>query len=179
MAPGPTVADVMTREVVTIGEEDNLLEVMQGMEQLQVRHLPVVDEDSKLVGLITQRDLLALASGALGATLLQASRERIVEENTFVAEVMVRDPITVKPETPLEEAARVMLEEKIGALPVVDDEGRLVGIVTQHDMLRLLVSVLQTQEQAAQAIRAALPRFEALGRERGSVVPPRPPSSGQ
>ena len=144
MAPGPTVADVMTREVVTIGEEDNLLEVMQGMEQLQVRHLPVVDEDNRLVGLVTQRDLLALASGALGATILQASRERIVEENTFVAEVMVRDPITVTPETPLEEAARIMLEEKIGGLPVVFGS----GYVTVQQMsraglaLNLLASVL-------------------------------------
>ncbi len=172
MAPGPTVADVMTREVVTLGEEDNLLEVMQGMEQLQVRHLPVVDEEGKLVGLVTQRDLLAIASGAIGANLLQAARERLIEENTFVAEVMVRDPITVRPDTPLDEAARSMMAEKIGALPVVDEEGKLVGLVTQHDLLRLLVSILQTQEQGAQAVRAALPRFEALGRERGSVVPP-------
>ncbi len=172
MAPGPTVADVMTREVVTLGEEDNLLDVMRGMEQLQVRHLPVVDEEGKLVGLVTQRDLLALASGVIGASVLQAARERSIEENTFVAEVMVDDPITVRPEASLEEAARIMMAEKIGGLPVVDEEGKLVGIVTQHDMLRLLVSILQTQEQAAQTVRTALPRFEALGRERGSVVPP-------
>ena len=137
------VADVMTREVRTLHEEDNLSEIGAEMDTFGFRHLPVVDGE-RLIGLVTQRDLLRWSSSRLDVTA--AARDRSVQENTFVAAVMNRDVATCAPSTPLAEAARRLVTERIGCLPVVDDEGRLVGIVTEHDLLKELVAVLDRPE---------------------------------
>lgn len=118
------VADIMTRDLVTLNEEDNLGRLEYGMTQQRIRHLPVVD-GRRLVGLITHRDLLRAAAGKVGA-------------EAFVARVMTRDPTTVRPETSLGDAARILAESKFGCLPVVDRDGNLVGIVTEHDFVKLL-----------------------------------------
>lgn len=137
------VADIMTSPVITLSEEDNLRSIREGMEKFHLRHLPVVDGE-KLVGLITHRDILRLVSAELdpGAKVRAGG-----VEDTFVSSVMTRDPATCTPDTPIAEAARLMYENKFGCLPVVDDEGNLVGIVTENDMLGYLVSHLLTEEQ--------------------------------
>lgn len=131
-----TVADIMTREVVTLREEDNLVSVSPIMTRLRVRHLPVVD-GTKLVGLLTHRDLLRLSLNALDA--ITQSRDRDAKAQTFVAKVMNRDVRTVGPDVAISIAARQLIDNKFGCLPVVDDEGNLVGIVTEHDFLKELV----------------------------------------
>ncbi len=139
-----TVAMLMTDAVVTLREEDNLLRLLEGMETLQIRHLPVVDE-GMLVGMVSQRDVLRL----LRSDLDPASSTRAETEagRKFVAEVMTREIISVSRDTPIEEAARLIVQHRFGCLPVVDDEGRLLGIVTDIDLLRHFVGVELTQEQ--------------------------------
>lgn len=135
------VSEIMTRDPIVLNEEDNLAQIQQGMEHFHLRHIPVVDGE-KLVGLISQREILKYAVSALERAGAAQQRESWLEEHTFVAEVMQRDPVKVKPSNTLAEAAQVMADSKVGCLPVVDDEGRLVGIVTETDMLHLLVEIL-------------------------------------
>ena len=137
-----TVADIMTRKVIYLREEDNLSHIQQGMERFNLRHFPVLDGD-RIVGLITHRDILRIAveqrlthvPGTPGAKEPKAGE-------IFVASVMTRDPITVRPETPIAEAARTLIKARFGCLPVVDENHNVVGIVTEHDFLQLLVELL-------------------------------------
>jgi CBS domain-containing membrane protein len=135
------VGDIMTREVVTVREEENLKKVMEGLDRFGFRHLPVVDGD-KLVGLVTQRDLLMAQVSSLVPGTARDTMESQLEENAFIASVMSRDISTVTPETPIAEAARTMRDHKYGCLPVVDGD-ELVGIVTEADFLSLAIMLLE------------------------------------
>ncbi len=134
----PTKAsDIMKREVITIMEQDNLLSIEEGMERFGMRHLPVVDGD-KLVGLITHRDILRVTRSSLRGFRLDQELDRRKQEETFVADVMTSEVLTVSPDTPLKEVARLIVDNRIGCLPVVDAERRLLGILTEYDLVRLI-----------------------------------------
>jgi len=138
------VADIMTREIEVLHEEDNLEHISQRMDRLKLRHLPVVD-GTRLLGLISHHDMLRLAvSELLLFAPVARTRERYLGQNTFVAKVMTRDPVTVTPQTPIAQAAELLFNAKVGCLPVVKD-GQLVGIVTETDLLGLLVRLLKTE----------------------------------
>ena len=134
-----TVGELMTRDVVTLFEEQNLEFVDEGMKYLGFRHLPVVDEN-RLVGLVTQRDMLRFAVGAMEPGREQ--REKTYERNVFEAQIMIRDVETVREDTPLIDAAKLLQQHKYGCLPVVNDAHELVGIITESDFLGLVVSLL-------------------------------------
>lgn len=140
MTDPKTVADVMTKEVVVLREEDNLAEVAKDMERFHFRHLPVVDGRT-LVGIVSQRDLLRFTASRLEFGAAASDKERRLEEGTFVARVMTRDPETVLPETPVNVAAKKLVKGRFNALPVVDANGELVGIITNHDLLKVLADV--------------------------------------
>jgi CBS domain-containing membrane protein len=141
MAQGKTVAEIMTRKVVTLYEEDNLERLSQELGQFRFRHLPVVD-DGKLVGILSQRDLLrATVSGFDQGALAHAREARFLEE-TFVRDLMHTDVQTARPDEPLRSAASRMLEGHIGALPVVDERGMLLGIVTENDIMRAALPLI-------------------------------------
>ena len=134
-----TVADLMTRDVGTLTEDETLAHAQRCMARGRIRHLPVVRE-GQLVGLVTHRDLLA-ASFSIFAEV-EANEQRRVFDTVRVVEVMHRDVVTVSPGLAVSKAARILLENKYGCLPVVDDEQRLQGIVTEADFLRLTVQLL-------------------------------------
>jgi len=121
-----TVADIMTRRVIYLREEDNLALIADGMEHFGLRHLPVLDGD-RLVGMITHRDMLKILAGG---------EHR--EGTAFVASVMTRDPIAIGPDTAIADAARILLKARFGCLPVVDEDRNVIGIVTEHDFLKVL-----------------------------------------
>jgi CBS domain-containing membrane protein len=132
--------DLMTTELVTLTEDETLADAQRCMARGRIRHLPVVREGI-LVGLITHRDLLA-ASFSIFAEVDRSEQRRIFS-TVRVVELMHRDVVTVPPDLPVAEAARILLENKYGCLPVVDDSGLLVGIVTEADFLRLTVQLLK------------------------------------
>jgi CBS domain-containing membrane protein len=134
------IRDLMTTDVVTLTEEETLAHAQRCMARGRIRHLPVI-RDKRLVGLITHRDLLA-ASFSIFAEV-EASEQRRVFSTVPVVEAMHRDVVTVSPNLDVAQAARILLENKYGCLPVVDSEGDLLGIVTEADFLRLTVSLLQ------------------------------------
>jgi CBS domain-containing protein len=134
------VREIMQKEVVTLGLEDSLDVAEDVMTLGRVRHLPVVAGDRRLVGLVTQRDLLK----ASVASVLKLSRS--VEHDWLkaipVRLVMSSELVTVSPDDSLEEAVRLMISKKFGCLPVVDN-GKLVGLLTETDCLGVLASLLK------------------------------------
>jgi CBS domain-containing protein len=130
------VADVMTRNIITLREEENLLSIEDGMERFALRHLPVVD-GNKLVGLITHRDMLRFTHSCLRSRGVDRAIDARIQEESFVASVMRRNVKTVSPDTPLKQAAKMLVDNRIGCLPVVEQDNTLVGIITEHDFAKL------------------------------------------
>ena len=139
MPNGMTVADIMSTDVVTLIEDETLADAKRCMDRGRIRHLPVL-QGRKLVGLVTHRDLLA-ASFSIFAEVEPAEQRRVFV-TVPVVEAMHRDVITVGPNETVADAAHTLLENKWGCLPVVNDDGDLLGIVTEADFLRLTVRLL-------------------------------------
>ncbi|MCP3100828.1 CBS domain-containing protein [Myxococcus sp. K15C18031901] len=137
------VGELMTREVVTLKETQNLGKADELLKLHRIRHLPVVRQ-GKLVGLITHRDLLRAA--ATHATDPAA-------QPLWAADIMTRDVTTVLPDTPLRKAVELMLSHKFGCLPVADADGTLLGILTEADLVRYaqqLIADLDRKELATE-----------------------------
>ena len=129
------VKDVMTREVHTVRRNDQLLVADTLLKQERIRHLPVLDEDGIVCAVVSQRDLFR---GALLRALGYGARaEETMLRQVAVKEAMSAEIHTTRPDTPVVEAARLMVERRIGCLPVVDGT-KLVGIVTETDLVRLV-----------------------------------------
>jgi CBS domain-containing protein len=124
----------MTRDVVTLDRNDKLLVADDLMRLGRIRHLPVVDEEGRLAGIVSQRDLFH--SGLIKALGYGTHAQRQALDMVVVKEAMRSEVVTTTPDAPLREAARLMLERKIGCL-VVLDESRIAGILTESDFVRL------------------------------------------
>jgi CBS domain-containing membrane protein len=133
------VREIMSTDLVTLTEDETLAHAQRCMARGRIRHLPVV-RDGKLVGLLTHRDLLA-ASFSIFAEV-DCGEQRRIFGTVPVVEAMHRDVVSVSPELPVREAARILIENKYGCLPVVDSSGELLGIVTEADFLHLTVRLL-------------------------------------
>lgn len=136
------VADAMTRKIVTVTTKDALEKLEEGMTRLRFRHLPVVDDAGKLVGLLTHSDIRHAWSTFLS--------DRAADRNALIAQVpvgriMQQTVVTVRPEDSLVEAGKLMWDAKIGCLPVVDDDGKLVGIITAADFIRITLRLLGSE----------------------------------
>ncbi len=128
----------MKRKVITINPDDPIRLAMELLYKNRIRQLPVV-EGRKVVGIITDRDLRE--ASASSATSLSVWELNYLLEQVKVKDVMMHDVITVNPETSVEEAARIINDNKIGGLPVVEKDV-LVGIITESDLLDLFIAVM-------------------------------------
>ena len=126
------VSEIMRREVVTAAPKETLDLTQDLMNLGRVRHVPVLDE-GRLVGILSQRDLLA-ASLTKALNFDPASRRSFLR-SVQVGEVMTKDAVTVGPETTLAQAAAILVQRKIGCLPVVSSHGALLGVLTDTDLL--------------------------------------------
>src|SRR5206468_6713016 len=122
------INDIVQTDLVTVLPQATLAQVLRVLNHKGVRHVPVV-EDGQLVGIISDRDIKSALALSLGPGGAEAYRT--------ASQIMTRHPITIAPMFPVEEAARVMVTNRISALPVVEG-ARLVGIVTETDLLQLL-----------------------------------------
>ena len=139
------VEDVMRRDVVTASPKTTLPAALALVQRRGIRHLPVV-EDGSLVGIVSDRDLKrAMASSA---TSLERHELAYLLDRLTLAEFMTCAVMTVGPSFPVEEAARLMVAEKISGLPVTEG-GRLVGIVTETDVLDLFVRAMGAHEPSS------------------------------
>lgn len=150
------VRDVMTRDVVTVAPETSFREAVRLMEELRIDALPVIEGD-RVVGLVAESDLLLkeeLAGLPAGGAVLpwQRRRDRSRAGARSVREAMTRSPATVSPDDTLSAAARVMHRRRVGGLPVVEGDVRLVGIVTRSDLLKVFLR--DDDELAADVLQA-------------------------
>lgn len=138
------VKDRMSKHPLTIGADVSISAAHRYMLEQDVRHLPVVDKTGKMVGLITEDDLLKAQPSS--ATSLSVWEIHSLLERITTADVMVRDLITTVEDMPIEEAAHLMLEHKIGCLPVMRDD-KLVGIITETDIFRTFMELFSARQK--------------------------------
>lgn len=145
-----TVREVMTSDVITVDVLAPLDEARTLMEDNEVRRLPVVDDDGELVGILSWGDVREATSAE--AAVLNPYAPEAEEEWLTVWEAMTRDPIVVTPDTDLADAVELMLQNRIGCLPVVvsirgPGRRQLVGIVTETDIFRLVLADWRTHQR--------------------------------
>ena len=131
-----TIRELMTGAVITVHPETPVLEARDLMTRERIRHLLVTEPNGALGGIVTDRDIrLNLPSRATSLSVWEINH---LLTKLTVGEVMTRSVITIGPDRPARDGARIMLDHKIGALPVVEG-GRLVGIITETDLVRAFV----------------------------------------
>src|SRR5450432_2220715 len=128
------VDEVMTRDVTTLGRNEKLVIADDVMRLGRIRHLPIVDSDGSLVGIVSQRDLFH--SGLVRALGYGTHAQRQALDMVVVKEAMKSDVTTIAPDALLSTAAAIMMERKIGCLVVLDD-GKIAGILTESDFVKL------------------------------------------
>jgi len=151
--------DLMTKNPITVDSETLVLDAQRIMKENNIRRLPIVDR-GKLVGIITQHDLLEAAPSP--ATSLSIHELNYLLSKMKVKEIMKKNPVTLTPDTPFEEALRIGQEKKIGSFPVVDD-GKLVGIATESDIIRFVTRILGIKEEGSRIT------IEGLGGKLGDL----------
>ncbi|PSO52295.1 MAG: phosphoribulokinase [Cyanobacteria bacterium QH_8_48_120] len=148
-----TVADVMTSNPIVVQPQTPIKEAIQLLAERRISGLPVVDGEGKLVGVITESDLMWQETGVdpppyiilLDSVIYLQNPARYEKEihkalGQTVEEVMSEKPITVEPDRALKEAARLMHEKEIRRLPVVDEQGQVIGILTRGDIVQAMVT---------------------------------------
>ena len=137
------VGDRMTKRPITVSEDDSIDRGLDLMRSESVRRLPVVDKRGKLVGIVSEKDLLYASPSP--ATSLSIYEIPYLLSKIKMRDLMTEEVITVTEDTPLEEAARIMADHKIGGLPVMRDD-KLVGIITETDMFKIFLEMLGARE---------------------------------
>ena len=156
------VSDVMTREVLVARPETTFRELVRLIEDQHVHALPVVDDLQRVLGIVAESDLLLkvegdrlikeeLIEGYMGTFLQRRGRAR--PAGTTAGEIMTSPAVTIDPSQTLSHAARVLHQRHIGRLPVVEHDGRLIGIVTRSDLLRVF---LRSDEDLLVAVQEAI-----------------------
>ncbi len=149
--------DIMSQPVVTVKKHDTLSVVAVKLEEYNISGMPVVDDNNRVVGIISEFDLIKISDeldlgsgrypfGSLSADMSLESvaylcRGLSTMSSARVEEIMTRDVVTVESNTPLEQVARLMVKRRINRMPVLED-GKLVGIITRNNLLKGLVDQL-------------------------------------
>lgn len=137
------VKERMSRPVITVLPDMSIMEALNLLKKEHIRRLPVVDQRGRLVGIVSERDLLQASPSS--ATSLSIWEINYLVGKITVKQVMTRDVITVTEDTAIEEAARIMADNKIGGIPVVRG-GEVVGIVTETDFFKIFLEMLGARE---------------------------------
>jgi CBS domain-containing membrane protein len=137
--------ELMTKPVYTLPDTASLAEARKLMESRQVRHLPIVDRKERLVGMFTQRDLLATMDSAM----YQMTEDELAtrESEIGIASVMTKKVATASPDTPLRQAAVFLQKKRYGCLPILTEK-RVVGIITDSDFVAIAINLLEHIEQS-------------------------------
>lgn len=136
------VKERMSRPVISVPHDMPVLEALKLMQREKIRRTPVL-RDGKMVGIVSDKDLLNASPSE--ATTLSVWELNYLMSKIAVGDVMTRDVRTVEEDTPIEEAARIMADNKIGGLPVMR-EGRVVGLITETDLFKILLELMGARE---------------------------------
>jgi CBS domain-containing protein len=147
------VKEIMTSEVVTVSNTDSVEQCAKLLQEHDISGLPVLDEAGKVAGMITEGDLIRRASRVkapgyleiLGGLIYLGSPKKFVDElqramSLEAGQLMSKNLVSIKPDDTVEKAATLMVEKKISRLPVIDENGKLLGIVSRRDIMGSLYS---------------------------------------
>lgn len=135
------VSKSMTRKVITIDKDDSIFEAQEKMVQHRIRHLPVVDKGNQLIGILTDRDIRS----ALPFSLFKdpaSEKEKEKLSALKIKDIMTENPTTISPSYTIQDALLLIQKLRVGALLVVDERGKLKGIISVRDLLRAFINVL-------------------------------------
>jgi acetoin utilization protein AcuB len=169
----------MTPNPITITPDVPIAEALEWMRREKVRRFPVVDEDNKLVGIVARSDLLHAAPSSV--TSLNVWEVTYLLSQVKVEEVMTKEVVTIREDCPVEEAARIMADNKVGGLPVVRDradDGRptVVGIITESDLFKAFLEVFGAREKGvrmtllAPYFKGSLAQISSAITEHGGLI---------
>ena len=168
------VRERMSRNPYTISADAPMEEALKRMRENSFRHLPVVDKSGKLVGIVSETDLL-YASPTSAASLSIYEMQYLLSRLT-VGQVMTKDVITVTEDTPVEDAASIMTDHKIGGLPVLRD-GEIIGIITETDLFKLFLELLGARKKGVRLtmlvpdVKGTLSKITAaIAQQGGNIV---------
>jgi acetoin utilization protein AcuB len=131
----------MTHKVITVAPEDGIFKAQELMAANKIRHLPVIEPDNRLIGVVTDRDIRS----ALPYKFFKESPSEEEKKNFAelkIKDIMTKNPITISPTYTLQDALLIIQDARVGALPVVDENGILSGIISVRDLLRAFINVL-------------------------------------
>jgi acetoin utilization protein AcuB len=129
----------MTRAVITVDQEATIFDAQELLAKNKIRHLPIIDKDRRLIGIITDRDI---RSALPYKSLIENGSEKEIVSKFKVKDIMTKDPISISPTYTIQDALLLIQNSKVGALPVVDDDLKLKGIISVRDLLWAFINVL-------------------------------------
>jgi acetoin utilization protein AcuB len=160
------IGDIMTENPLTVDSETSIFDAKRIMRENNIRRLPVVDK-GRLAGMVTERMILEASPSP--ATSLSIHELHYLISKMKVKEIMVKNPITISPDTTFEEALLLGQEKRIGAFPVMD-KGKLVGITTESDLIRFITSIWGAREKASTIIIDGISQRFGLFKEIVSII---------
>jgi acetoin utilization protein AcuB len=140
------VSRSMTRKVITVDQEATIFDAQELLAKNKIRHLPIIDKDRRLIGIITDRDIRSVLPYK---SLMEDGSEKERVSKFKVKDIMTKDPISISPADTIQDALLLIQNSKVGALPVVDDDHKLKGIISVRDLLRAFINVLGIGEPGA------------------------------
>lgn len=133
------IQDWMTKKVITATEDSSMLKISKQMKDFGIRRVPIINENNKVIGIVSDRDIKEASPSK--ATTLDMHELTYLLSEIKAKDIMTRNPVTVYHTDTVEQVALHMLEKKLTAFPVVDEENHLVGIITEHDIFKVLVEI--------------------------------------
>lgn len=161
------VSDRMSSPPVTIEPDLSFQKALKLMREQRFRRLPVVDKNDRLIGIVSERDLLYASPSP--ATSLSMWELNYLLSELEVRELMTEDVISTTPDTPIEDAAHLMVGNKIGGLPVVDDDNRVVGVITETDIFKTFVEMFSGGETGLR-LSLAVPKQKGVLAELSRMI---------
>ena len=135
------VSQSMTRSVITVEKEAGIIEAQEKLIEHRIRHLPVVDTDNRVIGIVTDRDIRSALPFKFYKDSTGGKAKENLEDLT-IGDIMTADPRTISPEDTIQDALLLLQELRVGALPVVDREHHIIGVISVRDLMRAFINVL-------------------------------------
>lgn len=133
------IREWMTKNVISVTPETSMMKASKLMKEHSFRRLPVVDDANRIIGIVSDRDIKEASPSK--ATTLDMHELYYLLSEIKVKDIMTRDPVTVRPDETVEKVALQMIERNCGGLPVVDEANKLVGIITDSDIFKVLIAI--------------------------------------
>lgn len=135
------ISNSMTRRVITVKPDDSIFKAQELMAENKIRHLPVIESGNRLVGVVTDRDIRSALPYKFFKTAPSEQEKKNYSE-LKIKDIMTKDPITISPAYTIQDALLLIQDARVGALPVVKEDGTLTGIISVRDLLRAFINVL-------------------------------------